>query len=86
MTRLPGLDSPAQGMDTQPAEKPMSITSKVAETPLVEPRVWNTKNLGLRLASDFVSGACAATLVAPLITVIDKFVVPLLFLESLLTY
>ncbi|PMD35872.1 hypothetical protein L207DRAFT_434501 [Hyaloscypha variabilis F] len=46
--------------------------SKIAETPLVKPRVWNTKNLSLRLASDFVSGACAASLVAPLITVIDK--------------
>jgi hypothetical protein len=80
MTRLPGLDSPAQGMDTQPAQKPMSPITKVAETPLVAPTVWNTKNLGLRLASDFVSGACAATLVAPLITVIDKCVfLPLCF-------
>lgn len=76
MTRLPGLDSPAQGIDTKSPQTPMSPISKVAETPLVEPRIWNTKNLGLRLASDFVSGACAATLVAPLITVIDKFVLP----------
>ena len=68
MTRLPGLDSPAQGMDTQPAQKPMSPITKVMETPLVVPTVWNSKNLGLWLKSDFVSGACAATLVAPLIT------------------
>ncbi|PMD19150.1 hypothetical protein NA56DRAFT_647576 [Hyaloscypha hepaticicola] len=72
MTRLPGLDSPTQGIDTKSPQTPMSPISTVAETPLVEPRIWNTKNLGLRLASDFVSGACAATLVAPLITVIDK--------------
>jgi hypothetical protein len=74
MTRPPGLVSPVQDMDAQPASKPMSPIPKVTETPLVEPRVWNTKNLGLRLASDFVSGACAATLVAPLITIIDKLV------------
>jgi hypothetical protein len=73
MTRAPGLENP-QGIDSQPNSRTMSPISKVAETPLVEHRVWNTKNLGLRLASDFVSGACAATLVAPLITVIDKLV------------
>jgi hypothetical protein len=74
MTRAPGLENPPQRMDTQPNSRTMSPISKVAETPLVEPRVWNTKNLGLRLASDFLSGACAAALVAPLITVIDKLV------------
>lgn len=42
-----------------------------------EIKVWNTKNLGLRLASDIVSGGAAATMVAPLITIIDKFVVPM---------
>jgi len=46
----------------------------LVKQPVAEKRVWNTKNLGLRLASDFVSGACAASLVAPVITVIDKFV------------
>ncbi|KAF3020634.1 hypothetical protein E8E14_012043 [Neopestalotiopsis sp. 37M] len=33
---------------------------------------WNTKNLGMRLAADFASAACAASLVAPLISVIDR--------------
>jgi hypothetical protein len=33
---------------------------------------WNTKNLGLRLASDFAGAASAAVMVAPLITIIDK--------------
>lgn len=46
-----------------------------------EVKVWNTKNLGLRLASDIVSGGAAATMVAPLITVIDKSVVPFLSLS-----
>lgn len=33
---------------------------------------WNTKNLGLRVAADCVSAAAAATLVAPLISIIDR--------------
>ena len=33
---------------------------------------WNTKNLGLRVASDFVSAASAAASVAPVISIIDK--------------
>jgi hypothetical protein len=35
-------------------------------------RTWNTKNLGLRLAVDALSAACAAVLVAPVITMIDQ--------------
>jgi hypothetical protein len=69
--QVPGLGSPAQKID---------MNSKTAVTrapsltePLAEPRAWNTKNLGLRLAADFISGASAATMVAPLITVIDKY-------------
>ncbi|KAK6579720.1 hypothetical protein PZA11_007956 [Diplocarpon coronariae] len=55
------------------ASKPLSPLGKAAEAPLgVEPRVWNTKNLGLRLGTDFAAGAGAATMVAPLITIIDK--------------
>jgi hypothetical protein len=37
-----------------------------------EARVWNTKNLGLRLAADFTAGFSAACIVAPVITIIDK--------------
>lgn len=33
---------------------------------------WNTKNLFLRLASDFASAAAAASMVAPLISIIDR--------------
>ncbi|ORY65159.1 uncharacterized protein BCR38DRAFT_432030 [Pseudomassariella vexata] len=33
---------------------------------------WNTKNLGLRLATDFVSASVAASMVAPLIAIIDR--------------
>lgn len=33
---------------------------------------WNTKNLGLRLGADFFSAACAGTLVAPIVSIIDR--------------
>ena len=35
---------------------------------------WNTKNLGLRLGADLVSAASAAVLVAPIISIIDRYV------------
>jgi hypothetical protein len=65
---IPGPD-PKTTIDT--SSKTMTRTPKVVE-PLKEPRKWNTKNLGLRLASDFTAGASAACLVAPIITIIDK--------------
>jgi hypothetical protein len=68
--QVPGLGSPTQKIDLD--SKTVTRASTLTE-PLAEPRVWNTKNLGLRLAADFVSGASAATLVAPLITIIDKY-------------
>ncbi|KAI1645652.1 uncharacterized protein F4817DRAFT_317494 [Daldinia loculata] len=33
---------------------------------------WNTKNIGLRLGADLTSAACAASMVAPLISIIDR--------------
>ncbi|KAL8834846.1 MAG: hypothetical protein Q9170_003588 [Blastenia crenularia] len=36
------------------------------------PPQWNTKHLSFRIASDTASAACAAGLVAPLITIIDR--------------
>ena len=65
------------GLETSTSKVNMDTNTKaMTQAPIVEPlkevRVWNTKNLGLRLASDFVSGASAATMVAPLITIIDK--------------
>lgn len=34
---------------------------------------WNTKNLFSRLASDVASAAAAASLVAPIISIIDRY-------------
>lgn len=33
---------------------------------------WNTKNLVYRMAADFVSAAAAASMVAPVIAIIDR--------------
>ena len=37
-------------------------------------RDWNTNKLGLRIASDTISAAFAAGLIAPLITIFDRYV------------
>ena len=34
---------------------------------------WNTRHIGLRMGADAVSAASAAVLVAPFITMIDKY-------------
>lgn len=73
---MPGLDN---SESVRSAVDKLEVSMKeMAQEPLKgEVKVWNTKNLGLRLASDFVSGGTAATMVAPLITIIDKFVLSL---------
>lgn len=38
---------------------------------------WNTKNLTSRLGADFISAASAASMVAPLIAIIDRYDHPL---------
>jgi len=49
-----------------------AVKKATLKEPLNQVRVWNTKQLGLRLVVDTVSGITAAGSVAPLITVIDK--------------
>ena len=66
--QVPGLGAETLDIDSKTVTRAPALPEKLAE-----PRVWNTKNLGLRLAADFVSSASAATLVAPLITIIDKY-------------
>jgi hypothetical protein len=74
----PGMDVPVSKVDhnaTLPSTRP-AAKAKVPEAPLKQSTStsWNTKNLGLRVATDFTSGFLAAGMVAPLIAVIDKFV------------
>src|SRR5690606_30150850 len=37
---------------------------------------WHTDNLGLRLGSDVLSAASAGVLIAPIISIIDNYVLP----------
>ena len=73
----PSMGSQAP-MNLDAPSKTMTRTPKVVEPLPMEKRKWNTKNLGLRLASDAVSGFAAASMVAPLITIIDKCVMSFL--------
>lgn len=50
--------------------KPQQLERKDV-APAVENK-WNTKNLALRWAADIASASCAAGLVAPLISIIDR--------------
>ncbi|KAG4030633.1 hypothetical protein MFRU_011g00910 [Monilinia fructicola] len=65
------MDSPKSPMKID-NPKVVTRSSELAEPIAVEAREWNTKNLTYRLGVDFVSGATAATMVAPIITIIDK--------------
>ncbi|KAH6685950.1 hypothetical protein F5X68DRAFT_17778 [Plectosphaerella plurivora] len=50
------------------------IPQPIPSPRLPEPaeKTWNTKNLGLRLGADALSAACAGTMVAPIVTMIDR--------------
>lgn len=65
------MDSPKSPMKID-NPKVVTRSSELAEPIAGEAREWNTKNLTYRLGVDFVSGATAATMVAPIITIIDK--------------
>jgi hypothetical protein len=74
-SQTPGLKSSATQLNPDVPPKIMPRTPQVPES-LAEAKVWNTKDLGLRLASDWVSGFTAASMVAPIIVMIDKSVSP----------
>lgn len=61
---------------------PMEPITTATELPLAESKaqVWNTKNLGLRTASDAISSFVAATLVAPIVTAVDKSVFRVIYM------
>lgn len=66
---------PAGQMRLEP--KQISLTKPQLERTDVPSTVktkWNTKNLALRWAADIASASCAAGLVAPLISIIDRYV------------
>ena len=53
-------------------QPPAAWESQQAQAGVRTEKSWNTKSLIPRLATDAVSAASAAVLVAPLITIIDK--------------
>ncbi|ROW14060.1 hypothetical protein VPNG_04180 [Cytospora leucostoma] len=58
-------------IDTKPVALPKAKVETV-DAALEPESKWNTKNLFSRLAADFASAASAASLVAPLISIIDR--------------
>jgi hypothetical protein len=56
-----------------PSPLAVAAGTKLDMAPKLE--TWNTKNVGLRLCADAVSAASAAVLVAPLVSIIDRYVV-----------
>lgn len=70
--KSPSMESPTSKSAIK-IDNPQTVTRKPElKEPIKDSKAWNTKNLGYRLGVDFVSGASAATMVAPIITVIDK--------------
>jgi hypothetical protein len=63
------LEPPPQQLSLTRKKQPQLERKDVAST--VENK-WNTKNLALRWAADIASASCAAGLVAPLISIIDR--------------
>lgn len=57
-----------------PRQQAVSPMATAADEKKEKPRIWNTKNLSLRLCADAVSAASAAVLVAPIISIIDRYV------------
>jgi hypothetical protein len=79
---------PLEGVEAAVKTPPLAVASAAATAAAVAVAVatpqtamakskttqWNTKNLGLRLGADLVSAASAAVLVAPIISIIDRYV------------
>lgn len=70
-----------KGSDTTPA---LALAGTTTPEQITTKNTWNTKNLTSRLGADFLSAASAASMVAPLIAIIDRYDHPLYFLHQLL--
>ncbi|KAF4973759.1 hypothetical protein FZEAL_9238 [Fusarium zealandicum] len=57
---------------TTTPEQAATVTTTTTTSSSSSSSSWNTKNLGFRLAADAASAASAASLVAPLIAIIDR--------------
>ena len=64
---------PVPELKLETVKAPLAVAGKQVEMPKTKlQEKWNTKNLGWRLASDLVAAASAASLVAPIISIIDR--------------
>ncbi|KAK3311759.1 hypothetical protein B0H66DRAFT_475944 [Apodospora peruviana] len=72
---VPPLAKPQQlasAIATAPPPPPKMATIPAGDGKQKEARIWNTKNLSMRVAADAISAASAAVLVAPIISIIDR--------------
>ena len=51
-----------------------SVANKIEQVTPAQTGKWNTRNLGLRVVADGASALSAGLLVAPVITMIDRYV------------
>ncbi|KAF4445122.1 hypothetical protein F53441_10964 [Fusarium austroafricanum] len=58
-----------KGSDATPA---LALAGTTAPEQITTKNTWNTKNLTSRLGADFLSAASAASMVAPIIAIIDR--------------
>jgi hypothetical protein len=68
-----------KGPDTTPA---LVLAGTTTPEQVTTKNTWNTKNLTSRLGADFLSAASAASMVAPLIAIIDRYDHPIYFLHQ----
>lgn len=66
--------------------RPSAIANKMEPIGKSTASSWNTRNLGLKLGADFTAAAAAGALVAPIITIIDRYVPKLKKLLDSLPY
>ena len=61
-------------IDDKMSSSTLTTTTATSTTSISTSSKWNTKNLPSRIAADALSAGCAASLVAPVITIIDRYV------------
>ncbi|TRX96629.1 hypothetical protein FHL15_002531 [Xylaria flabelliformis] len=66
------VPTPGLPLDTKSKSPAPSTTKQPAVQSSKLSQRWNTKNLGLRLGADAASAACAASMIAPVISIIDR--------------
>lgn len=66
------FDESSPEEDARSRHLALTTTHKVDDTSATLQDEWNTKHLGLRLSTDLLSASCAAGIVAPVISMVDR--------------